>query len=63
MAVRNEGKSEVFSMIEVLHEIKGDVGFLPRTTEYITFIVEKGSSFFVTVGYFRWDRRKCLAKV
>jgi len=50
-------------MIEVLHEIKGDVGFLPRTTEYITFIVEKGSSFFVTVGYFRWGRRKCLAKV
>ena len=63
MAVRNEGKSEVFSMIEVLHEIKGDVGFLPRTTEYITFILEKGLSFFVTVGYFRWGRRKCLAKV
>lgn len=63
MAVRNEGKKEVFSMIQVLHEMNGDVGFLPRTTEYITFIVEKGLSFFVTVGYFRWGRRKCLEKV
>jgi len=50
-------------MFQVLHEMNGNVGFLPRTTEYITFIVEKGSSFFVTVGYFRWGRRKCLAKV
>ncbi|PIB43193.1 hypothetical protein AOA59_18195 [Pseudomonas sp. 2822-15] len=63
MAVRKEGKNAVFSMIQVLHELNGDVGFLPRTTEYITFIVEKGSSFFVTVGYFRGGRRKCLAKV
>jgi len=63
MAVRNEGKNEVFSMIRVLHEMNGDVGFLPRTTEYITFIVEKGSSFFVTVGYFRWGRRRYLEKV
>ena len=63
MAVRNEGKNEVFSMIRVLHEMNGDVGFLPRTTEYITFIVEKGSSFFVTVGYFRWGRQRCLEKV
>lgn len=63
MAVRNEGKNEVFSMIQVLHEMNGDVGFLPITTGYITFIVEKGSSFFVTAEYFRWGRRKCLAKV
>lgn len=50
-------------MIQVLHEMNGDVGFLPITTGYITFIVEKGSSFFVTAEYFRWGRRKCLAKV
>lgn len=50
-------------MILILHEVNGDVGFLPSTTEYITFILEKSSLFFVTVGYFRWGRRKCLAKV
>lgn len=61
MAVRNEGKNEVFSMIQVLHEVNGDVGFLPKTTEYITFIVEKGSSFFVTAEFFRRGCRKGLA--
>ena len=50
-------------MILILHEVNGDVGFLPSTTEYIPFILEKGSSFFVPVGYFRWGCRKCLAKV
>ncbi|RFD28635.1 hypothetical protein CER19_13345 [Pseudomonas sp. GL93] len=29
-------------MIQALHEVNGDVGFLPRTTEYITFICRKG---------------------
>lgn len=33
-------------MILFLHEMNENVGFLPRTTEYITLIVEKGSSFF-----------------
>lgn len=29
MAVRNEGKNEVFSMILFLYEMTGRVGFLP----------------------------------
>jgi len=49
-------------MILILHEMNGYVGFLPRTTEYITFIVKKGSSFFVTVGFFGRGLRKRLVK-
>lgn len=60
-AVRNEGKNEVFSMTLFLYEMNGDVGFLPGTTEYITFIVRKSSSFFVTAEFFRRGCRKGLA--
>lgn len=61
-AVRSEDINEVFGMILALHEANGDVGFLPRTAKYITFIGEVGSSFFLIVRFFGMGCRKCLVE-
>ncbi len=50
-------------MILALHEMNGDVAFLPRTSKYITFIVEMGSLFFAIARFFGTHYRKWLAEV
>ncbi|PQZ87292.1 MULTISPECIES: integrase arm-type DNA-binding domain-containing protein [Pseudomonas] len=62
-AVRSEAMNEVFGMILALHEMNGDVAFLPRISKYITFIVEMGSLFFAIARFFGTHYRKWLAEV